>query len=60
MTKEGRKLITRAYADHAADMERLATASLTREDRKTLIRLLKKIGYEAAGASEQTEEEDTA
>jgi MarR family 2-MHQ and catechol resistance regulon transcriptional repressor len=54
LTKAGRKLITRAYADHAADMERLASASLTREERKMLIRLLKKIGYEAAGASEQS------
>ena len=60
LTKEGRKLITRVYADHAADMERLASASLTREERKTLIRLLKKIGYEAAGALEQGEEESTA
>jgi MarR family 2-MHQ and catechol resistance regulon transcriptional repressor len=46
LTKEGRKMITRAYADHAADMERLASASLTRAERETLIRLLKKIGYE--------------
>src|SRR3979490_887996 len=53
LTKEGRKLITRAYADHAADMEQLASASLTREERKTLIHLLKKIGYEAAGELEQ-------
>src|SRR5213080_824115 len=60
LTKEGRKLITRAYADHAADMERLAFASLTRAERETLIRLLKKIGYKAAGASEQREEESTA
>jgi MarR family 2-MHQ and catechol resistance regulon transcriptional repressor len=52
LTKEGRKVITRAYADHAADMERLASHSLTKEERKTLIGLLKKIGYEAAGASE--------
>jgi len=51
LTKEGRKLITRVYAEHAADMERLASVSLTREERKTLIRLLKKIGYEAAGIS---------
>ncbi|MDX6532108.1 MAG: MarR family transcriptional regulator, and catechol-resistance regulon repressor [Blastocatellia bacterium] len=57
LTKEGRKVITRAYADHAADMERLSSASLTRAERKTLIRLLKKIGYEAAGASTQSEEE---
>src|SRR5882762_7737619 len=53
LTKEGRKVITRVYADHAADMERLAAASLTRAERRTLIDLLKKIGYEAAGALEQ-------
>src|SRR6202171_5939173 len=60
LTKEGRKLITRAFAEHASDMERLASASLTRAERETLIRLLKKIGFEAAGASEQREEESTA
>ena len=57
LTKEGRKLITRAYADHAADMERLASASLTRAERKTLIGLLKKFGYKAAAASGQTKDE---
>jgi MarR family 2-MHQ and catechol resistance regulon transcriptional repressor len=57
LTKEGRKVITRVYADHAADMERLASASLTKAERKTLIGLLKKIGYEAVGSLEQTEEE---
>jgi MarR family 2-MHQ and catechol resistance regulon transcriptional repressor len=60
LTKAGRKLITRAYADHAADMERLSSASLTRSERKTLIGLLKKIGYEAAGALEPKEDESTA
>ena len=59
LTKNGRKVITRAYADHAADMERLASDSLTREERKTLIRLLKKIGYEAAGTLAQGEEKST-
>jgi len=49
LTKEGRKLATRAYTAHAADMERLASGSLTVAERKTLIDLLKKIGYEAAG-----------
>lgn len=49
LTKEGKKLITRIYAEHAADMERLASASLNRKERETLIRLLKQIGYEAAG-----------
>jgi len=52
LTKEGRKLITRAYAQHAADMERLALASLTVTERATLIRLLKKIGYKAASYEE--------
>jgi len=60
LTKDGGKLITRVYADHAADMERLASASLTRAERKTLISLLKKIGYEAAAASEKSQEEGTA
>ena len=57
LTKEGRKLITRAYADHAADMERLASASLTRAERETLIGLLKKIGYKAAASGQSKEEE---
>src|SRR6202521_1882795 len=51
LTKEGIKLITRIYAEHAADMERLASGSLTRAERGTLIRLLKKIGYRAAAES---------
>jgi len=51
LTRAGRKLITRIYADHAADMERLASASLTVAERKTLISLLKKIGYEAASTA---------
>ena len=49
LTKEGRKLIARVYADHAADMEQLVSASLSKAERETLIRLLKKVGYEAAG-----------
>jgi MarR family 2-MHQ and catechol resistance regulon transcriptional repressor len=57
LTKEGRKLIRRAYAEHAADMERLASASLTRAERETLIGLLKKFGYKAAAASGQSTEE---
>jgi MarR family 2-MHQ and catechol resistance regulon transcriptional repressor len=60
LTREGKKLITRVYADHAADMERLASASLTRAERDSLIRLLKKIGYAAASALEQVAEDDTA
>jgi len=52
LTKAGRELITRVYADHASDMERLAAVSLNRAERETLIRLLKKIGYEAAARHE--------
>ena len=48
LTKEGRKLITRAYAQHAEDLERLVSATLTPKERAVLIRLLKKIGYQAA------------
>jgi MarR family transcriptional regulator, 2-MHQ and catechol-resistance regulon repressor len=47
LTKEGKRLITRVYAEHAADMERLAS-ELTTGERATLMRLLKKIGYKAA------------
>ncbi|HKR15403.1 MAG TPA: MarR family transcriptional regulator [Pyrinomonadaceae bacterium] len=47
LTKEGRKLIARAYADHAADLEQLAAASLSAKERATLIKLLKQIGFKA-------------
>lgn len=53
LTKEGRRLISRAYAQHAADMEQLAAASLTANERANLIRLLKKIGYEAAESGQE-------
>ena len=55
LTKQGRKLITGAYSDHAADLERLVSSSLTKKERETLISLLKQIGYEAAG---QTKDDD--
>src|SRR5918998_4898550 len=42
LTKEGRKLIARIYADHAADMERLAFAPLWGKGRAKPIRALKK------------------
>src|SRR6266403_5792117 len=60
LTKQGRKLITRAYAQHADDLEQLASASLTKEERRTLIGLLKKIGYKAAAASGESKEEGNA
>jgi MarR family transcriptional regulator, 2-MHQ and catechol-resistance regulon repressor len=55
LTREGRKLITRAYAEHAADMERLAS-ELSAAERATLIRLLKKIGYKAAATKQKAKE----
>jgi len=58
LTKEGRKVIAKAYVGHAADMERLASTSLNREERKTLIRLLKQIGFAAAEASTETKSKD--
>lgn len=51
LTREGGRLITPAYAEHADDLERLVSDSLTRGERETLIRLLKKIGYGAASAA---------
>ena len=50
LTKDGRKLILSAYSKHAADMESLAS-ELSMNDRTTLIRLLKKIGFKAASLS---------
>ncbi len=47
LTKDGKKLITRVYADHAVDMEQLAAASLTKKERELLIKLCKQIGFEA-------------
>lgn len=52
LTREGRKLITRAYANHASDMEQLVSTSLNKKERETLMHLLKQIGYKAAGRSE--------
>jgi len=53
LTSHGRKLITRAYNEHAADMEELAT-DLSTHERTTLIRLLKKIGYKASAEVKQS------
>jgi MarR family 2-MHQ and catechol resistance regulon transcriptional repressor len=55
LTGEGRKLITRAYAEHATDMEQLAS-ELSSTERATLIRLLKKIGFKAIAELKQEAE----
>jgi MarR family transcriptional regulator, 2-MHQ and catechol-resistance regulon repressor len=60
LTRQGRRLIARAYAQHAAEIERLAAESLTRTERATLIRLLKKLGYAAAATLAAAETESAA
>jgi MarR family 2-MHQ and catechol resistance regulon transcriptional repressor len=55
LTGEGRKFITRAYAEHATDMEQLAS-ELSATERATLIRLLKKIGFKAIAELKQEAE----
>lgn len=56
LTTEGKKRITRIYGEHAGDMEKLAAGSLTKAERKSLISLLKKIGYKAVGYAQHEEE----
>jgi len=46
LTDKGRSIIDRAYARHAANLERVAEA-LTPPERETLVRLLKTIGRRA-------------
>ena len=46
LTSEGRRLISRVFAEHERDMER-AVAVLAPGERTTLVRLLKKLGLEA-------------
>jgi MarR family 2-MHQ and catechol resistance regulon transcriptional repressor len=49
LTPDGKRLITRMFAEHERDMER-ATSALTATERTTLIRLLKKLGLDAERA----------
>ena len=49
LTPKGRALITRVFGDHAAAMEDVARA-LSKSERLTLLRLLKKLGKHAAEA----------
>ena len=56
LTRQGKKLITRVYGQHATDLEQLAAVSLTAKERAAIIRLLKKIGYEAAELSKRKPE----
>src|SRR5438132_14303751 len=47
LTPKGRTLITRGFGEHAAAMERVAGV-LSKNERLTLLRLLKKLGKHAA------------
>ena len=53
LTKEGRRLITRIYTQHAADLEELVSASITTAERAKLIKLLKKIGFKAVDLAQE-------
>ena len=46
LTKPGRKVIKEAYRNHQLNLEKIAEM-LTNEERKELVRLLKKIGFHA-------------
>lgn len=46
LTKPGRKIIKAAYDNHRLNLEKIAEI-LTNEEKKELIRLLKKIGFHA-------------
>jgi MarR family 2-MHQ and catechol resistance regulon transcriptional repressor len=46
LTKPGRKIIREAYRNHQLNLEKIAEI-LTNEERKELVRLLKKIGLHA-------------
>jgi MarR family 2-MHQ and catechol resistance regulon transcriptional repressor len=48
LTSKGRALITRVFGEHAAAMEDVADV-LSKSERLTLLRLLKKLGKHAAG-----------
>ena len=46
LTKTGRHIVSRAFKRHAQNLEKAASA-LTADERVELVRLLKKIGFEA-------------
>ncbi|HSE20975.1 MAG TPA: MarR family transcriptional regulator [Pyrinomonadaceae bacterium] len=53
LTTEGKRLITRIYRQHAADLENLVGSSLTTAERATLIKLLKKLGFKAVNLAQE-------
>nr|AFK79217.1 transcriptional regulator [uncultured bacterium F42-01] len=59
LTSEGKRLITRIFAEHERDMER-AASTLTASERATLVRLLKKLGLYAERVLGETAEQEEA
>jgi MarR family transcriptional regulator, 2-MHQ and catechol-resistance regulon repressor len=57
LTPKGRALITGGFDEHAAAMEEVARV-LSKNERLTLLRLLKKLGKHAANALMKVEESD--
>jgi len=55
LTAKGRALIVRGFREHAAAMEK-AMRVLSKKERLTLQRLLKKLGKDAAGTAEERKE----
>ena len=59
LTASGRKLISRAFAQHAEDLEEIV-ATLTRDERSTLVALLRKLGKGAEGDAGSLDDTDMA
>jgi MarR family 2-MHQ and catechol resistance regulon transcriptional repressor len=57
LTAKGRKLIEGAFETHAADLEKVV-AVLTRQERATLIALLRKLGKGAEGTDATVDDND--
>jgi len=58
LTAQGRRLIRPAFARHARDLETLI-GILSREERSTLVKLLRRLGKSAAGADGTLDDTDT-
>ena len=56
LTAEGRRLIKLAFAQHAEDLEEIA-AALTRDERATLVRLLRKLGRSAEAGDADSDDD---
>jgi MarR family 2-MHQ and catechol resistance regulon transcriptional repressor len=55
LTARGRQLIEPAFGRHAADLERVVSV-LTRDERATIVTLLRKLGMGAAGTVDEEDE----